>query len=25
LDAIYEQFVQLHGVVNKANEVAKLF
>jgi hypothetical protein len=25
LEAIYEQFVQLHGVVNKANEVAKLF
>ena len=25
LDILYEQFVQLHGVVNKANEVAKLF
>ena len=25
LEVIYEQFVQLHGVVNKANEVAKLF
>ena len=25
LDSIYERFVQLHGVINKANEVAKLF
>ena len=25
MEAIYEQFVQLHGVINKANEVAKLF
>lgn len=25
LEAIYKQFVQLHGIVNKANEVAKLF
>ena len=25
LDSIYERFVQLHGVVNNANEVAKLY
>ena len=25
LEEVYEKFIQLHGIVNKANEVAKLF